>query len=202
MTARVVMCLLAACVVVGCTPDPTNGGDPTSTAPTTTTTASSISMPPLTPLPTSPPPITRPLDASQYATEGTVCDLLTDIQANEFGLPSPGDPFTAGGGSLLTCRRDNPDSVDERDIEYSLWPDYDLWTSEFGSSRRGSDDPFLLDIAGQPAVVNGSDPEPACQVKVGIAARQGFEILAKDDGEQACALAVAVAERMVRNLGG
>jgi hypothetical protein len=193
------ICVVVAGVLAGCTPAPSDDGEPTSTAPTTT--MSRLDEPPLTSLPPAPPPIARPLDASPYATRDTVCELLTDTQAVELGLESSGDPYNAADGSLLTCSRNGFDT--QRDVEYNLWPDSDLFASQFGDKRRqGAGDAYLVDVAGQPAVVNGSDPKPACQVTVGFAERQGIEVLASDNGDSACALAVAVAERMVRNVTG
>ncbi|GAB3440567.1 hypothetical protein GCM10027436_24100 [Actinophytocola sediminis] len=155
----------------------------------------------VTALPPAPPAIARPLDARRYATEGTVCDLLTDTQAVEFGLQSTANPFHASDDSLLTCSRNGFGT--ERDVEYNLWPDSDVFAAQFGDRRRqGGADVYLVDIAGQPAVVNGSDPQPACQVTVGLAERQGIEVLASDGKDLACALAVAAAERMVRNITG
>ena len=162
-------------------------------------------MPPLaepvvTALPPAPPGIDRPLDAARYATKDTVCDLLSDTAAGEFGLQRAGNPF-AGDGGLLTCSRNGFGTA--RDVEYNLWADSDVFAAQFGDRRRqGGDDAYLVDVAGQPAVVNGSDPKPACLVTVGLAARQGVEVLASDSDDHACALAVAVAERMVRTITG
>jgi hypothetical protein len=194
------MCLVVACVVAGCTPDPPNDGRSTSTTPTSpATTTPSFTMPPVTSLPPEPPPVIRPLDASRYTTADTVCGLLTDVQASELGLLSSTDSSSIGGGSLLTCRRKG--SGTKRDLEFYLWPDGDPLVGEFGRPPD-SDDRYFVDIVGQPAVVIGNDPEPACRVVVGLAARQGLEIMTNDDDDNACALAVAIAEQMVRNLGG
>ncbi len=130
-----------------------------------------------------------------------MCDLLTDAQAVEFGLQDTGNPYHASDGNLLTCSRNGFGT--DRDVEYNLWPDSDVFASQFGDRRRqGGGDAYLVDAAGQPAVVNGSDPKPACQVTVGLADRQGIEVLASDGKNSACALAVAVAEQMVRNITG
>jgi hypothetical protein len=130
-----------------------------------------------------------------------VCDLLTDTQAVEFGLQDSGNPYNASDGSLLTCSRNGFGT--DQDVEYNLWPDSDVFVTQFGDSRRqGADDAYLVDVAGQPAVMNGSDPKPACQVTVGLTERQTIEVLASDGNEHACALAVAVADRMVRNITG
>lgn len=198
LSAKMAICVVVAGVLAGCTPAPPEE----STAPTSPpTTTSPLAVPVGTSLPPSPPPIARPLDASRYATGDTVCDLLTDTQAVEFGLQSAGNPYNASDGSLLTCSRNGFGT--ERDVEYNLWPDSDVFASQFGDKRRqGGDDAYLVDVAGQPAVVNGSDPEPACLVTVGLAERQGIEVLASDGKDLACALAVAVAERMVRNITG
>lgn len=198
LSAKRAIGVVMAVVLAGCTPAPSEE----TTAPTTpSTTTSALAAPVVTPLPPAPAPIARPLDASRYATEDTVCDLLTDTQAGEFGLKGAGNPYNSSDGSLLTCNRNAFDT--ERDVEYNLWPDADVFASQFGDRRRqGGDDAFLVDVAGQPAVVNGSDPQPACLVTVGLTDRQGIEVLASDGGDLACALAVAVAERMVRNLTG
>jgi hypothetical protein len=130
-----------------------------------------------------------------------VCDLLTDTQAGEFGLQSSGNPYNASDGSMLTCSRNGFGT--DKDVEYNLWPDSDVFAAQFGDRRRqGGDNAHLVDIAGQPAVVNGSDPQPACLVTVGLAERQGIEVLASDGNDLACALAVAVAERIVQNITG
>ncbi|MBE1474082.1 hypothetical protein H4W32_002124 [Actinophytocola algeriensis] len=203
MSAKLAICVVVAGVLAGCTPAPLEE----TTAPTTASaTPPAAAAPPLaepvvTALPPAPPPIGRPLDASRYATGGTVCDLLTDTQAVEFGLQSSGNPYNASDGSLLTCSRNGFGT--ERDVEYNLWPDSDVFAAQFGDRRRqGGDDAYLVDVAGQPAVVNGSDPKPACLVTVGLAERQGIEVLASDGKDHACALAVAVAEQMVRNITG
>jgi hypothetical protein len=154
----------------------------------------------VTPLPPAAAPIARPLDASRYATDGTVCDLLTDSQAEELGLQSTGNPYQASDGSLLTCSRNGFGT--ERDVEYNLWPDSDVFAAQFGERRRQGSDAYLVDVAGQPAVMNGNDPKPACQVTIGLADRQGIEVLASDGKNHACALAVAAAERMVQNMTG
>jgi hypothetical protein len=196
------ICVVLAGVLAGCTPAPSaESTAPTGPPTTPPTTASPLAIPEPTPLPLSPPPIARPLDASRYATGDTVCDLLTDAQAVEFGLQDTGNPYDASDGSLLTCSRNGFGT--ERDVEYNLWPDSDVFAAQFGDRRRQSaDDAYLVDVAGQPAVMNGSDPEPACLVTVGLADRQGIEVLASDGTDVACAVAVAVAEQMVRNLTG
>ncbi len=199
MFARMAICVVVAGVLAGCTAAPQEESTPpTTTAPTT---ASPLAVPVGTPLPATAPAIARPLDASQYATNGTVCDLLADAQAVEFGLQSTGNPYDASDGSLVACSRNGFGT--ERDVEYNLWPDSDVFAAQFGDRRRqGGADAFLVDVAGQPAVMNGKDPAPACQVTVGLADRQGIEVLASDGKEHACALAVAAAEQMVRNLTG
>lgn len=192
------ICLVVASVLAGCTSAPPEE----KTAPTTpSTTTSPLAVPVTTSLPAAPPPIARPLDANRFATEDTVCDLLTDTEAVDFALQSSGNPYHAGDGGLLTCSRNGFDT--DRDVEYNLWPDSDVFAAQFGDRRRqGGADAYLVDVAGQPAVVNGSDPAPACLVTIGLAERQGIDVLASDSNDHACALAVAVAERMVRNITG
>ncbi|HEX6353460.1 DUF3558 family protein [Actinophytocola sp.] len=162
-----------------------------STPPTTTTT-----FPP-TPPPAEPPPVTRPLDPSAYATEGTVCDLLTDPQAIELGMPSPGESH-AISETFLGCNRLH--ALAEREVEYNLWLDNDLLEEVFSRNKRG--DFMVVDVAGQPAVIKSADPAQVCHVTVGLASRKGIEVMATDDRGKACALAMTIAEQMVRNLGG
>jgi hypothetical protein len=57
-------------------------------------------------------------------------------------------------------------------------------------------------ISGQAAVVNGADPTSFCQVDLGFAALKGIELVVSDKKDKACALAVTIAEQMVRNLTG
>jgi hypothetical protein len=191
------ICVVVAGALAGCTSAPSEEG----TAPTTPSAATSpLAVPVVTPLPAAPPPIARVLDASGYVTRDTVCDLLTDTQAVDLGLQGSGKSYQAGDGSMLTCNRNGFDT--DRDVEYNLWPDSDVFASQFGDRRRQGGAAFLVDVAGQPAVVNGKDPAPACMVTVGLADRQGIEVLASDSKDVACALAVAVAERMVRNITG
>jgi hypothetical protein len=199
LSAKLAICVVVVGVLAGCTAAPPEETPAPTTPPATA--ASPLPAPVGAPLPSSPPPIERSLDASRFATKGTVCDLLTDTQAVEFGLQGSGNPYNATDGSLLTCSRNGFGT--ERDVEYNLWPGSDVFAAQFGDRRRqGGADAFLVDVAGQPAVMNGSDPAPACQVTVGLAARQGIEVLASDGKENACALAVAAAEQMVRNLTG
>jgi hypothetical protein len=194
LSARIAICVVVAAVLAGCTSAPPEER----TAPTTTPSSGASAV---TTLPPTPPPIPRPLDASRYAAKDTVCDLLTDDQATELELRSSGNAYQAGDASLLTCSRN--DFGTDRDVEYNLRPDADEFAAQFGDRRRqGDDGAHLVDVAGQPAVVNGSDPQPACLVTIGLAARQSIEVLASDGEDRACALAVAVAERMVRNLAG
>jgi hypothetical protein len=193
--ARIVSLVVVLGVVAGCTPDEPearpSGKPSTSGAPATTTTTSS------TPLPSTPPPITRPLDPSRYATKRTVCDLLTDAQAIELGLPSPGDPYSLE--SFVSCTRHN--LLADRALDYNLWVNSDVLDDTYG---RGDDTGEVrpLDIEGQPAVATRADPSLACRVDVALAPRKGLEILADDHDQKACALAVTIAEQMVRNLIG
>jgi hypothetical protein len=188
IAAVVVLLFLAT----GCTskkPEPR----PSSTPPATTTTTTTESTPP----PTAPPPLTRTLDPARHATEGTVCDLLTDAQARELGLPSPSNTY-AIEGETITCYRKH--ALADREVEYVLWLDYDVLGSSFG--RTDPEELHNRDVGGQPAVVIGADPTGFCQVDLGLAQRKGVEIIANDEDDKACALAVTIAERMVDNLDG
>ncbi len=126
-----------------------------------------------------------------------MCDLLPDAQAIELGLPSPGDPDNVDE-MLHACTRHH--TLADRKVEYNLWIGYDVLGSSFG--RVEPEKLHIRDIAGQPAVLIGADPTGFCQVDLGLAERKAIEILAHDNDEKACALAVTIAERMVGNLTG
>jgi len=192
--ARIVSLVVLLGVVGGCTPEEPEAR-PSSKPPTPTTTTPTSSTPP----PTAPPPLTRRLDPSRYATEGTVCDLLPDAQAIELGLPSPGSPDNVDE-MLNACTRHH--TLADHRVEYNLWIGYDVLGSSFG--RFEPEKLHIRDIAGQPAVLVGADPTEFCQVDLGLAERKGIEVMAEDhsDEKKACALAVTIAERMVGNLTG
>jgi hypothetical protein len=81
-----------------CTPDG-QAARPSSAPPPSTTAATTAATTQSTPPPTSP-PLTRTLDPSRFASEGAVCDLLTDAQASDVGLPPPADTHATGGDTV------------------------------------------------------------------------------------------------------
>ena len=178
-------CALVCLIVTGCAP-----GQPDSKGPSTR--PSGPSSPP-----SSPPPVTRSLDPSAYGTVDTVCDLLTDEQAAELGLPEPATPKKITN-TAMTCSRERPG--DKRWlVEYDLWLDFDV----LGEMYRDGDSYELLSVEGQPAAVRYQGVGSTCAVTVGLAARAAVEV--KTSGgpkEDACSLVTAMAEQIVKNLEG
>lgn len=126
-----------------------------------------------------------------------MCDLLSDAQASDSGLPPPADTH-AIEGDVVACYRKH--ALADREVEYTLWLDSDVLGSSFG--RYEPEELHNRDVAGQPAVVIGADPADFCQVDLGLAQRKGVEIVVTDEGDEACALTVTIAGQMVENLGG
>lgn len=177
---RAVIWFVAVCLVaVGCTP-----GQPDSHPPTGSSSG-----------PSSPAPLTRTLDPSAFETEGTVCDLLTDAQAAEFGLQSQSKPHKQTD-AVLECQRARR-GTDQWQIEYDLYLNTDIldyWS--------GDDDLRYRVIEGQPAGVEDWGGG-VCKVGVLLAKRKSLHVLVtelhRDDG---CSLAIPMAEQIVRNLVG
>lgn len=176
---RAIIWVALACVVAaGCTPEPPDDRGPTS------------SVPP------SPAPVTRSLDPSAYATEDTVCGLLTDEQAVELGL-QPGSRPHKRGDTVFSCEW-KLQGDDLFQIEYDLALNTDL----LGEWYAAEDDLQLQDIEGQPAgVLDGSSG--VCKVAVRLAEKKSLHVsVADSESEIGCALAVPMAEQIVRNLKG
>lgn len=174
----IVWCALACVVATGCTPEPSDGPGPTS------------SVPP------SPAPVTRSLDPSIYTTEGTVCGLLTDEQAVDLGL-RPGAKSHEKGDVVFSCewRRRGADLYQ---IGYDLGLDTDL----LGDWYRAGDDVEPRDIEGQPAGVLDMSGG-VCKVAVRLAEKKSLHVYVADmESDTGCALAVSMAERIVKNLEG
>lgn len=195
-----VLTVIAAVVLNACTP--TNSG------PTPTSDSSPASMGSTTAAadrPTDRPAIPRALDASRYGDRERICELLSTSQATSLGFPvndSSADSF----GGLHSCKRGQTDLEDPARVYYSLYLELDLLSQTYAVSKDYAE--FIpLTISGQPAVrirtkVDGGEVPKACNVDLGLAERQGVEIYVTHDSRNACDLVVAVAEQMVRNLGG
>lgn len=175
----IIWCALGCLVVAGCAPDQSESDRPTSSAPT------------------SPPPVTRTLDPSAYATEQSVCGLLTDDQALGLGLQPTSKPHRTSD-SALECQLMRQGS-DEWQVEYDLFLNVDVLGSWYGSE----DDLQLREIGGQPAGVLEQVDGGTCKVAVRLAEQKSLHVLVPDlDGKDACALAIPLAEQIVQNLAG
>lgn len=176
---RAIIWVALACVVAaGCTSEPPDDRGSTS------------SVPP------SPAPVTRSLDPSAYATEDTVCGLLTDEQAVELGLQSESRPHKRGD-TVFSCEwKLHGDDLFQ--IEYDLALNTDL----LGEWYAAGDDLQLRDVEGQPAgVLDGANG--VCKVAVRLAEKKSLHVSVADmESEIGCALAVPMAEQIVRNLKG
>ena len=172
----IVWCAAVCLAAAGCASDPPVGSSTT---------------------PSSPPPVTRTLDPSAFATEETVCGLLTDDQAVELGLREQSKPHRTGD-TVLECQRMRQGD-DRFQVEYDLFLDSDVLGSWYDSGA----DLQLRDIEGQPAGVQELAGGSRCKVAVRLAERTSLHVFAPDEkGKDACSLVIPVAERIVRNLEG
>lgn len=188
----IIGCALLCLVVSGCAP-----GQPSSQGPTSSASQlSSRSSGPPSP-PPSPPPVTRSLDPSAYGTVDAICDLLTDDQAAELGLPEPATSEKITD-TAMTCAREKPG--DKRWlVEYDLWLEFDV----LGEMYRNGDSYELVAVEGQPAAVQYQGIGSTCVVTVGLAARTAIKVKTSGDPKKdACSLVTAIAEQIVRNLKG
>lgn len=136
------------------------------------------------------------MDPSAYATEGTVCDLLTDGQAVEPGLQSASRPHSRGN-TVFSCEW-KLQGDDLFQVEYDLALNTDL----LGEWYAADDDLQLRDIEGQSAGVLDQSGG-VCEVAVRLAEKKSLHVSVADmESEIGCALAVPMAEQIVRNLKG
>ena len=182
---RLVLATAAAAMVAGCT-----------TNPTSTPTVSTRPAPPSL--------IPRPLDASRYATEQMICQLLTDEQATKLGFVDD-TPYSQSRAKLSSCTRDQSGNA-RANIIYYLDLDEDA-RDEFERMYRDNRDFHSALIAGQPAVWSAGGitrkPPDYCRAVVALNERQSVSMtVTQDDSRDACQQAVAVIEQIVHNLGG
>ncbi|HEU5469459.1 MAG TPA: DUF3558 domain-containing protein [Actinophytocola sp.] len=203
-SALVVAALIAA---AACTPAAPQPSDPTGSPPPSRAT----SVPrPSTPLPSTPPSITRTLDATAY--QEKPCELFPVEQAAALGFPRPG--------------RDLPDYKSNEcgllgDDLSRLTVRYYFGGNQVNLIYRGEAEACLrakeggrcwpreeiraITIAGQPGVSRNVDNKTDhCVVAVGLDAQQSIEVRLQIDpgGDDACVKATAIAEVVVRKLGG
>lgn len=172
------------------------------------------------------PPIVRSLDASAYGER--VCDLLPADQAVRLGYAGSGsaDKATVSAAGevpeYVFCSWFPPESAR---LSIDLFLAKDQLAHEYSMSRNmsigGTNEPWVepLTIAGQPAVTLGRShqmPNSTCDVVVGLSDTQSLRVhateqddnggridngLGQGDGK-ACEHAMAVADVIVRELGG
>lgn len=180
-----VMTVIVVGVLTGC------GTEPPAPTATTRSTAAPTSIP-------------RLLDASRYAGEQTICQLLTNDQAARLGFVDD-TPNPHSVGNVHSCTRDQSSRA-RASIVYYL----DLSEDVLGQYRAMSEaqSEFASGaISGQPAVWYSRDektgPPANCHVILALDARQSVSInVAQFDSRNGCDQALAVAEEMVHNLGG
>ncbi|MGQ0840283.1 DUF3558 family protein [Actinokineospora sp.] len=180
-----------------------------------TITAACTPAPPTEPAPrptTRPtrPPITRPLNASAFLPEDVICSILPRVTAEQFGLDNGSDfsfvpespecsyqPAGSKPSALIT-----PLTIHFRSTRDVLAEAYEKPTPEQGPPPN-----FVqaLTIAGQPAAKINPDKgerrlDKSCEVHVGLSDTSGIVIEALSDGNQACNIAIAVADGIIRSL--
>jgi Protein of unknown function (DUF3558) len=146
---------------------------------------------------TAPPAATRTLDPSGFATEETVCGLLTDDQAARLDLPRTGTPLKRSD-AVLECQRQRQDG-DRWQVAYTLW----LTTDLLGEWHQSGDDYEPRTVEGQPAGVEKSADGSSCTVVVRLGEKKALQVMVPDSrGKDACAIVLPVAGQIVRNLAG
>jgi hypothetical protein len=137
------------------------------------------------------------LDPSAYASEDTVCGLLTDEQAVELGLQTESKPHNRAD-VVFSCEW-KLQGDDLFQIEYDLALNTDLLGEWYAADH---DHLQLRDIEGQPAgVVDRSGG--VCKGAVRLAEKKSLHVSVADmESGIGCALAVPMAEQIVRNLKG
>jgi len=181
MNARwVAVSVIAVVVVAGCGTTPA-ANPPATTAPTA---------------------IPRTLDASRYAGEQTICQLLTNDQATPLGFADD-TPYPHSTGSVHRCQRDESSGA-RASINYYLDLSEDVLAQYRAMSEAQRKFTSGL-ISGQPAAwysMEGTTGQPPnlCFVILALSARQSVSINVAS--RNACDHAIAVAEQMVHNLGG
>jgi len=174
----IIWCAVVCVFVAGCAPDP-----PDSDASPTLST---------------PPPVTRPLDPSAYATEDTVCGLLTDEQIDTFDLPRNAKPHKRTE-TVFDCAREK-EGGERWQLDYTLWLNVDL-VGEWYDAQETLE---LLYIEGQPAAVNDLSDGRFCIVAVTLAEQKSVQVMGRGSRQEdaACSHVISVAEQMVRNIKG
>jgi hypothetical protein len=93
------------------------------------------------------------------------------------------------------------------DLSISFYPETDVLGNIYGGDRGTSPqwpehwywDPIM--IAGQPAAIETFNVDISCELAIGLSARQGINIRVQSNAN-ACPMAQAVAEAIVKNLAG
>lgn len=189
--ARLFACVVAGTVTVmatGCSPQP--AGDPA--RPTSTNSSA-------TPLPSSRPPIPRPLDANTYRDKP--CTLFTDEQARVLGYLKPGTPDQTSEPARCSWRAER---IGDADLNVDYYASTDLLGQIYRRETTSwpSNSLLPLTIAGQPALRTTFPTTELCRVALGLTNNQAVEIRVADKHINSCDRAVQVAETIVHNLSG
>ncbi|MFC5111315.1 DUF3558 family protein [Kibdelosporangium philippinense] len=149
-------------------------------------------------IPTIPPPIPRPLDASKF--RDRPCDLFTDEQAAALGYPLEKRPGVVPEESY--CVRD---SLADVTVDYSIWYRHD-GTDLFALAHRRETGEWIGDasvsitVEGQPAIKRPGAEH--CAVLIGLSTTESIKIYFQDKKVDFCDRAVRIAEDVVRNVRG
>jgi hypothetical protein len=151
-------------------------------------------------IPSSPPPIPRPLDASAYREKP--CDLFTDDQAKSLGYVRTSDPFVQE--EVSRCSRSGEGAFKDNSLLILYFHDTDrLGQIHRREAEWPSDGAVPRTILGQPAVsaVIGGN---WCWLVVGLTETQSVEIRIEDhvpdNRSNTCDRAMSAAEGIVRKL--
>jgi hypothetical protein len=142
------------------------------------------------------------VDPSAYATEDTVCGLLTHDQTVEFDLPRTASTVKVTD-VRVDCQR-TKQGGERWQADYTLWLNVDL-VQEWYDIKDDIKDAFELRyVEGQPAAVRESEGGWSCNVAVTLAERKSLQVMIRGSRAEkaACAQAISVAEQMVRNIKG
>ncbi|TCO57273.1 DUF3558 family protein [Actinocrispum wychmicini] len=158
---------------------------------------SSQGQPP-TRLPSIAPPVPKSWDASRYRDKP--CSLFADEQAKELGYLKPGR-VNSDDPDVAECVRDIGGSPDS-----SFTVKYYFATDLLGKIYRReiawpANSASPITVVGQPGLRTNDIPDDvACNVVVGLAGTQGFEV--RMAGRNSCERSFTVAETIMHNIIG
>jgi hypothetical protein len=150
-------------------------------------------------LPSSRPPVPRPLDATAHRDKP--CALFTDEQAKVLGYLQPGSPEVQPELARCSWRSE---TLGESDLNVDYYPATDLlgqlYRRETTTWPTNSMAPVT--IAAQPALKTTLPTPELCKVALALTDNQAVEIRVADKNTDSCDRAIQIAETIVHNLGG